>query len=436
MVNSNVRWLKQSYVDFRTETNWDFLKLAYSGGDLTLTGNLGTGWVLTAPILTGPQAPRYRVTWHSDGSINYLGIPRISKINATCLVERQPTFNRGYVPINERIDGILIDSGDVIYVNTLQLPNTRLMVSVTVPAANTSSADFDLYASTSTALPDNSSYTWRDTAANLSGTLDGAGASVVIPSSPVARAIYLGIRSYSGAGHFVLRADNAKVGVMTPSLTVCTPGVNMAISLNQNKVIDTLKKSLLRLEHMSHGNYQPTKITFKNIPDYCSQFCTSDSSCDICMTTPCAGDYCTVGQTSGTVVRVAYHSCANYNSPDSASLVIAHELGHSRFGLANEYNPDGPGSWFCGHSVMNGPNSNSDKWCVGLNHCQEWGASTNGPLPGYDCSASGTNWARAPAHYPGQFVATPPNQDTQSSQPGRVFYRNTRNASTLGTAFQ
>lgn len=438
LVNSNVQVVRFGYQNFLTEANYDFLSVDTQYGPSLFTGNLGTNTYELWPKQSGSLKPNFQVTWHSDYSVNADGMPRFSTAEVRCFQTTQPTEQRGTIQLNTRYDGLMLKSGDVIYVQVTQQPNTRLWLTADV-VAGAADADFDLYASTSCSLPDDSCFSWRDYRGNGSSTLDDAGASLTINPPVSQRTIYIGIHSYRGAGHFVLRANAANASQMAPNLIACSPGVNMQNSAALSNVKQTVGKTLLRTMALVHGNYQPTGWTFKQIPDNTDKWCNADSTCQICMTSPTADpDFCGY-QSSGTRTRIPYHTCAGYNNPDGLSLILAHELGHSRFWeYPDEYNPWGVGNaWFCGHSIMNGPNPNSDKLCTGLNHCTEAGSGTIGPPGGYDCSSNGTAWKRV-VNYLGSssFISVPAEQTTVSSQPWRLFFRNNHARSDFAVTYQ
>lgn len=449
MVNSNVSQSVFWYNNFITQSGVDYLELQGHGQSTQISGDLSAGgFRILSPLQSGEGSPKYRATWYSNLNTNFSSIPVLSAVSPLCYAEQQPTVNRGFLAINERHDGVLIATGDVVYVAFQQPANTRLLLTLDAVAASSNSADFDLYASTSTATPDDNNYTWRDNALNFTGSLRGAGAAIStnwFPPfwAPYARTVYVGVRSKYGAGHFSLRANVAKAGgegKMTPTYTVCTPGVNMQTSPYRTAVTETLRRGVLRMTQVTHGNYQPTDFVYKQTTDNCTQFCSNDSSCDICMTTPCAGDSCTVGQSSGSKIRIAYHNCGNYNNPERASQIIAHELSHAIFSLPDEYAPWGVGqSWFCGHSLLNGPTAQSNYWCTSLNHCRDQGAGTTGPQHGTGACASGTSaWSRALDLSPYQdlWVTKPTNLTSSSAQPGLAFSGNLRSMGTIGVSYQ
>ncbi len=444
MVNSNIDFVAFSYQNFNSEQFFDYLDISHETGTLRLMGNLGTNYFFARPI---PEALYFWVRWHSDYSNNRPGRPRLHIATPFCKPTAQPTVTR-LVSVNRRLDGLLIASSDVIYIRFVQPASTRVTLTVDVVAASAPSDDFDLYASTTTSQPDNVSYQWKDTSGNPSGTLDSAGAAIVIPSVSWQRTVYAGVRSYRGAGHFIVRANVAKTGSTTPNIVVCTPGLNLNTSPFRDNVVGSLKGSLLRMTQLTHGNYQPTGLTFKQISEVPNDlFCSTDSSCKMCMCTPITcpltpqgePDHCPIGQSLlGLTNRIAFHNCAQWtNNPDGAGLVTAHELGHSIFGVLDEYSPWGIGlAHHCGHSIMNGPNGNSDRFCTRFNHCFQFGINWDGQFPagGMSCSPDSAAWSHAP--YGLSFATTLPNPTTWSAQPWPMYFRNTRARALLTTTYQ
>jgi hypothetical protein len=117
----------------------------------------------------------------------------------------------------QRVDGLLIGTGDVIYLRTNQNAGEQMAITMDVIAASITNADFDLYVSSTNSTPDDGGYQWRGYHGNGTGTLGGAGETLVIPASGTNRTLYIGVRAFNGAGEFTLHADR----FFTSTRTVC-----------------------------------------------------------------------------------------------------------------------------------------------------------------------------------------------------------------------
>lgn len=468
VTNSNVQSLGFQYLNFNTELNYDYISLS-GATSATLTGNLGNGGVtLNAGSMLFFSDPVWTVHWHSDINVTRAGLPGVSYVVPTCKSTTQPTQNGGYIGANQRYDAVLIGDGDIVYLTVSQPANTRMLITADVVASSVSNPDVDLYESSNYSMPEYFTSDYFDTAANITATLDDAGAAVAIPATSSSRNLYFGIKSYHGSNHVVVRANVAKTQAAV-TLNVCVPGVtNIPSMYNYPKIRDTLLKSSLRLTQLTHGNYQVTNLAFRGVDAGAGAFCQGISNCEICMSTPSStSDYCTIGQSSsgpGGVTRIAFYTCnAVWSTANETgeSLVLGHELGHSRFGLLDEYAPwCATGNAFCGHAIMNGPANGSDRLCTGLNHCRDKQTYTgylpgyngtncliNGqpvPIgsyaipspPGFDCSSNGSDWSLVQNAMGSAFYSYPQNPTSDSSQPWKYFYRNNRAAATVAVSAQ
>ena len=409
--NSNVKYLLR-YVG---SPYWDS-EMYYDR--FYVTGKYGAQWQYHGWIPAGwgpPGTPGWELEgntnkryvdlrWYSDSSVNRQNFPYFSQLSPLCEATANPTVNQDEIPRNRRIDGVLLGGGDVIYLRVSQPAYRKMVITLDVLAASVATADFDLYLSYVTSTPDDSHWDLRGYNGNPTGTLGGAGETLIVPGDqPLPRTLYLGVRSYNASGHFTLHAD-----VEYPrTRKVCTPGENFGPSFGQYWVNyqAMLKRTSLAFAQATQGGQLIESWDFYTTPactdnngtrEWC-QDC--DPTCEVCMTQLPDTDNCTIGQSSGwfvgAVTRLPHWVCTSVITAPFEPFILAHEFGHSMLGLPDEYVqehwPD-PGGAICGHSLMNGP-GNSHLFCTGLGHCLN---PTPGfyPPPGFDCSDNGSMWWR------------------------------------------
>jgi hypothetical protein len=442
MVNGNVTMLKFEYTNFTTEYYFDKLSFLHLNGWLDLSGNLGTGetaWVY--PLGGDVNNRRFYWKWLSDYSVTYQSNPRIHRTKVFCSAQAQPTAPHTPIVVNSRENGLLIADGDVIYTSVTQPAQTHMLLTVDVLNSDVTNPDTDLYASTTTTMPDNSNYTWRGYHSNPNNNYNAAGESLDLGYSGSSRTIYIGVRSYRGRSHFTLRADAQKVFAGRRTVTVCHPNVsNISQHSNWPKISETLRMASVRTRTLTHGNVYFSEFRMKYLNGTGGDhFCINDSSCDWCMTDTSFTDYCGYqGRWLGAStekLRIPNAACTtSYNSSESLSVKLLHEIGHYLFRLTgppygegfdgNEEYDGRPlyGHPFCRHSVMNGPYESSYRFCVYDDHCKGAGI----PEPGFDCSANQNMWARIQnGNRAGWFYSFPAQgTGTQTAQIGKFAYRN------------
>ncbi len=431
LVNSNVSAVAWNYLNFYSEPSFDRLSVQHYSGTQNLSGSLGSGGTnFLVPMFVPPtNRPRFfNVGWRSDSTIlgSSPSLPRFSSVFITCLPAPNPTESHTPITVNDRWDGILMASGDVIYTSVTQPANTRMYLTLDALAGTPANLDFDLYASTTNPLPDDANHQWRDWLSNTTNDLTTAGAALDLGATVGPRTVYIGVRSWRGAGHFLLRANVAKTAYAVTPLNVCHPGVsNIQSHPNWPSAKNAIAGALTRLSAATHGNIYHTNVIMRYVAGTGGDdFCSGAVPCDWCMTSTAFPDYCGAQEWNGRV-RIPNISCMNsepfeYNDPRGLSLVFAHEELHRLFVLPDEYK-DGFGSW-CGHSIMNGPFNYTYRLCKPIDHCYD-------PAPGLippaemDCSGNSSGWSRIAGLYATQFV-TLPNLYSYSAQPWKRSYDN------------
>jgi hypothetical protein len=453
MVNGNVNTVRFGYVDFNTEFGYDQLKLYHGTGSWhTLHGNLGTGDVTLSPA--GGASNQFFVwQWKSDYSITKASNPRITAATVRCNVTPSATTpHQGFGP-NARVEGLLIADGDVIYTSITQPAFTRMILTVDVLASAASAPDVDLYASTTTTMPDNSNYTWRGYNGNPGAGSHGdkfarAGEALDLGTTSSQRTVYIGIRSYQGRSHYALRGNVLRFdfsGIGSRSVKVCHPNVpNIGQHANWPEIEKTLRFASIRTLILTHGNVFIDTYNMKYLNNNGGNaFCSSDSTCDWCMTDPAFADSCGYQVQWGPStekMRIPNAACLNgsgpgdYADPEGFSLGLLHEIGHYFFRLTGppygagfegneEYDGRaGYGHPFCKHSVMNGPWGGAYRFCVHDDHCK--GAGT--PEPGFICDPVYNMWSRIENGTKAYMFRTFPAQGSgaMTAQIGKFAHRN------------
>jgi hypothetical protein len=380
LVNPNVTRIRPYLGFFMTESGYDNLRVIHQGGIATYTGNLNA---VDTPVLAGgdwlptPQFDKVRavdVRWTSDVSVaNYLP-PHLNQVDFQCSATPAAPGNGYDLLANTRYDGLLIASGDIIYVRFEQSANTPLLLTLD-SKATTAGADFDLYVSTSNPTPDNGSFTWRGYSSLASEALD-------IPVSPVSRTLYIGVRAFSGAGHFTLHALQQHTSERL-NLTVCP--LEFTPTAAQQAVIRSFFQSgSARLLAASAGN------TFIKGFNVTAQKATCEASCSICLKSS--------GNVSNAGPSPDPEGCGrmtlgggNWDDGAAGGWVFAHEAGHSCYGLPDEYKPPPAGSstpMYCGHTIMS--NHGYARFFCSIAHCRdghEFDSSACDP-------SSDSNWRR------------------------------------------
>jgi hypothetical protein len=413
-LNPNVTRILLHTPGFWVEPGYDYLQVNYNNGSTyTFTGNYpaNTTYYFTSSGYTGGEKS-IGFVWFADYSV--VGQPPYFDTVTFECDTTQGAINNLSIGAQAMQEGFLIGQSDVIYVTVSQPANTPLLLSLEGLGA-AASADFDLYASTTTSLPDAVNYTWKSAGYNTNEFLK-------IPSTTSARNVYIAVYAYATGGHFSLHVMNQGT-VASKRLKVCTPGFSLDPNSTRYQVFkQTLQNTSLRVLAASRGNlwisgydiYTTSACT--NHPCESNQytnFCSlCDHTCQICMDAPSDPDYCTIGQSCGSASRVANISCSQYSSGamgnvQNGAFVWAHEWGHSQVGFGDEYYT---GGGFCGHTLMNGP-SNSNFWCSAFSHCKDGAVPPNGGEPA--CASAQDNWSRAPGSWTKPAAATSTEPDIE-----------------------
>ncbi|APR87981.1 hypothetical protein A7982_13330 [Minicystis rosea] len=378
-VNTNVVALKPYFGFFDTEKGPDHLDVqelsspfhtyVYTGILNPFTNAITPAADLWFPNEPGSQFPgELLVSWTSDLSVANFAPPSFAAIAATCSGTQSPAITHvAHINPNERHDGLLLDTHDVLYFQ-VDVPANRpviLTLDTTTP-----DVDFDLYANTGQALPDDNHFEFR-------GFSNLASEALRIPASPSARTFNIGVHSYRGAGHFVL---HAYVHNDYPDNKVCVKNSTLGAA-DIDKLKAFLTTGSTTLFGFTNGNLFRSHFTIVQNVGSCG------TDCDVCV-------FDDNGSTSqGTPAYFVWDpDCgyidahgANWRSGASMGWLFAHESGHSCFDLSDEYKkpPAGPVTpRYCGHSTM-ANNAKATGFCS-IAHCED------GQLSG-SCDAD-SNW--------------------------------------------
>jgi hypothetical protein len=407
MMNPNVIGVRFHTPGFATEPGFDFLNVSFGSSGLSskITGTVPANSLfdyVTSGSVNNEKTLGFR--WFADDSVT--GTPvKLDTASFICSTTSAAAINNLTLDKQSMAEGVLIGPQDIVYLSISQPANTAIEIGLeglgTVPGT-----DFDLYASTTTSLPD-STAPWVSQSNTPNEFL-------TIPSIIFARTIYVGVFAFTGGGHFSIHAMNQGASGGT-RLKVCTPGFSLNTgTAAYGAFVQMLQNLSLRMLVASHGNYWVNgydiyQIGTSNLNGSCgADFCVNDGSCALCMQRATDIDACTVGQSCGPHTRVANIGCTSSGGGtdytngsvlniQNTAFVWAHELGHSRFNFDDERNNSFSSSIFCGHTLMSGP-VNSNFWCSPFSHCKD-GLQTVSMAQQALCNAGQDNWSRAPGSF-------------------------------------
>jgi len=236
--NPNVQFLQPTFGYFVTELNYDKLTITspstishtYSG---SVNSSTATPLRLTEWWSTGASG-YVDAEWISDGSIASSLPPNVQALAPQCKTTQNTIASNTIVlGPNTRVDGLLVKTDDVIYMSVTQPANRPMVIRQdTLSAGN----DFDLFVSTITSVPDNSSWQWR-------GYSSQSNEAVFIPANGSVRTLYIGVHSYSGSGQFALSADVVKSPVGAGICVTSDPAQTAHVTLSTAK-LDALRAYL------------------------------------------------------------------------------------------------------------------------------------------------------------------------------------------------
>ena len=389
MGNGNIRFLNPWFGFFVTETNFDKFAVTVGGSNFTYTGALnsstttlvqsGDTWDLRTDL--GP-AGRANIRWISDVSVANQTPPTIAQMGPRCRTNQTTNGVNGFIfSLQTRMDVLLLGTGDTVYGRITQPANQAIIISMDLLNA-TAGADFDLYASTTTSLPDDSNFQWR-------GFSGFASEALFIPAAATSRTVNIGIHSFNGSGDVAL--DIAAPQINNPRFCITDAGLTNHVTLNatqQGQLRDHFQAGSAHL--YSYSNGMLFRQTFTNNTTW-SGSCTTTNGCDICIVNDAPNNVSFGSGVAGFPCGHIDMHGGNWQAGIATGWLFAHESGHACFGLPDQYQlpPAGDSSpRYCGHTTM-ANNSKSQTFCS-QNHCRDGQVFDSG-----QCDPNGqSDWAR------------------------------------------
>jgi hypothetical protein len=362
LTNPNVRYLFPYVTRFVTEENFDYLKITHAGGvGATASPTIYTGtlhddfsmtWTLTSLVpIRNSSMGSLIVRWLTDYSVNNNVGPALEQFGVQCWPDQTTTPSNGFeIVTNSRYDGLLIGTGDTLYVNFVQPANRQMLIT---EEGHIPGTDFDISASPTVTLPTASTAAWKSTSGDASEAF-------IIPATAAQRTIYLAVHSFGGAGTFTLHAYETPYVWNNLPLTVCLPpGVTSLSSTDLSKLTTNLRTSSAQFLSATNGNIFNKAFQLRPLPS--SQLC----DCFICLQAGSARSRSSLG-TPGHAGQVSQY----YNFTSNSELALPHEWGHALLGLRDEYDdPPAIMSDWCGHSLMGTPTLGA--FCSNMSHCKD-----------------------------------------------------------------
>jgi hypothetical protein len=380
--NNYVQYLiPQNSASFILESGFDFLDVSFPGYDEQITGTHSANSYTDLWDIAGGGKLNFRFI--ADATYTKPVANYVDSLAPLCSTTATQASNP--IGVDQRVDGLLIQTGDVVYFQVQQTADMLISMSALTPGV-----DFDLYASTVTRFPDDTSYyngnpgvtDWRGDTSNPNEAFE-----VSYQSYPYTRTVYIGVHSYAGGGQFTLRAYQPLYGAFRHDVVnVCTPGTTITGgSSDAWKLTQALQETSLRTLVATEGKWMPSPFVVQSTA-YCEKngkydpFCGDcDSACDICVEPPSDPNFQTAGSPSS--VRAPSMDEAFWNNAFSASQVLVHEFaGHQQLGVPDERggappqydcqphsnDPNCQDFWtYCGHSMM-GDQWQSHTFCTDL----------------------------------------------------------------------
>jgi hypothetical protein len=336
---------------------------------------------------------------------------------------------------NGQRDGVLLGTGDIVYLSTVQEANKELLLILRPdnPNSPTHHADYDLYASTNpNTTPGPGGAMWaslralQTDAAGVAQMLDDF---ILIPPVGYARYIFIGVYAYQEdqtyTGGFRLY-DNTIGKKFTIRVGTSFDYRNGPFGDVTNKLVSHLKALTGGLHQTDDGTGLVTEWQLWNNPS--GEMCNGQL-CPLLFVSPaapvCIDNAAFCASAPGTSPDCNFGNNAriidcNWNGVDSASFadLEAHEFGHCMYKVGNdEYVGAG---YRCGHSLMTlsyNQTNGTFAWTNFVDHCtgnSSFACQVPPPYPpgnhGTDCfnqSGVSTNatsgWSRMKSCFPDQF---------------------------------
>jgi hypothetical protein len=407
LFNRNVEQVSYRFDTFDVAGSGDNFSIDHLTGTATFNGDHGPGtWegpFEAKRVGEASGAAYLEHRWTTDNSGNGTGY-EIDGLELNCRsAVPPPAENTTYVLRNWGYDGVLLDSGDVIWVWTVQPARAEMSILVWP----TQETDFDLFVSVNSelSLPSPTEYTHSSSRRQA-----GSPEMVLLPSHSTDRNVFIAIGSHNGSGQFRFYANVHAAGY-PENIRVITDWVPSPV---HREIIKTQIRKMAQAVYFSTDGRHllrradvywelPTDlpkpwIVWVNSPQMNQCF---------------FGDHITFGSLNwcGNGCDLSADpdcTCVNTQSFNErwAGNLSSHEFAHCYYDLIDEYHEN----YSCGHSQM----GNYDDVTLNMvDFCDINNGGLN-PPPGFTGhAASENNWDElenrfpsTPA-YPRQFTPDP-----------------------------
>lgn len=388
-VNSNVDQLRPYFGHFNTSSGDVLFMYTNVLYDYYGALNMGYSSSLGSDTFTIPSSRILYWSWSSDWNANSDTAPSITAFEVKCKATQTSTPAAApTIAVNQRVEGLLIGTGDILYFDVVQPANKPLLL-VMDGLTGTTPPDIDLYASATVAQPDYTA-TWVSVDSTAHEAID-------VPAVTTSRTIHIGVYAYSagGGGHFAL---HALVQNIRPSITAMTYGIPALSATDKSQITKSMRAGAVGELAASNGNVFLKHVSVVDTP--------SSGACDQYHYTMCltAAGHSSEGTTQYSPEGFGfYHISADiWNSiTDGSRQSLVHEMGHGAMGLYDEYDSltnyscasipiaPNPAAKVCGHSVMaqNANAAYSNFYCS-ISHCSDGQVASE--YPGCPSGSGGT----------------------------------------------
>jgi hypothetical protein len=365
---------------FETEACCDFLRIS-GAWTMSLSGNLDQDH--TVEYTTAPISPSFvlgsvdnyvNIHWKTDYSITYQGWA-LKGVKVNCGITdapATPASNVSRLHDNGEREGVLLGTGDIRYYSTVQEANQYIMFHLKpdTKTSSTNHADYDLYADVypnNTPGPGLAQYaSTRGLSYDSQGILQMDEDYILIPPTGITHYVYYSVYAYNEDANF-------SGGYRVYDNTI-TNNINLRVATDFDYRTPTDFTNLIRqdLWATTGAIYQTTDGTARIV------------SWDLWNNEPtCGGQGCHIVLSTGSCFGSAAYCCCTTGcnfagarrvvdcvwqgqSPFSAAITLAHELGHCMYNFLDEYNVSQTGT-SCGHSIMADPwqTQNTQDYCTG-----------------------------------------------------------------------
>ena len=352
---------------FQTEPTYDRIEWGLENNPLkSRTGNAAAGTVLWVTTSASFGSQRALLNFRADAFGSYGGFNfnelQVCRYRATIDTAAPPTMD-----LKRRYHGVLLGYGDTVYLKFSA--NSRYHYPITLwRDPGSSGTDYDLYTRCG-ALPTQFQYDARSYSGDDQEFIDAGNCTGTL---------YVAVNAHSATGP---GAFNLVRGIHGPSGHVpLRVGVSPAVSSDRLAGIGAYVRTAARYFYgYTEGEQLVTQIDVYN--NACNAGSCGGANCDICYHSAEFGR-ANSGLCSGQI----------HLYQDTNDRVAAHELGHLKFCVGDEYfdSPGPPPTQLeqCGHTVMADPLLDNNNMCTELDHNRDGSPSASS-------SPLSSGWAQA-----------------------------------------